>query len=380
MLRYMAVFARGASPLLLSAFVLAGPRTAARQATVEPAAAAVPTAELARWPLMVLPGRVDSNSPAVWDRVDGYDRLHLFTSIAGHPSRAVGASLQSLGSAVPVALDGFEGGGYWLEAVVADDEGTLYGYFHNERPATACRDGTRMVPRLTAGRSRDHGATWEWLGVLLETTRATYDCGTTNKYFVGGVGDMSVMLDPASRDLYVFYSEYSREVSSQGVGVGRLLWADRDEPEGRMSVWRNGVWRPAREIRIMDEDGGTATRYLYPSLTPLYPTSDSWHDGNENTDAFWGPSVHWNTYLQQYVMLLNRARNGDFDTEGIYVSFSPVIDDPARWSPPQRILRGGSWYPQVVGLEAGAGTDKVAGQRARFYLTGRSEYMIEFSR
>ena len=24
-------------------------------------------------------------------------------------------------------------------------------------------------------------------------------------------------------------------------------------------------------------------------------------------DAFWGPAVHWNTHLQQYVMLLNRA-------------------------------------------------------------------------
>jgi hypothetical protein len=78
-------------------------------------------------------------------------------------------------------------------------------------------------------------------------------------------------------------------------------------------------------------------------------------------------------------MLLNRARNSDFDGEGIYVSFTPTLDDPSRWSTPVKILHGGAWYPQVLGLEPGMGTDKVAGERARFFMAGRSEHLIRFS-
>ena len=40
---------------------------------------------------------------------------------------------------------------------------------------------------------------------------------------------------------------------------------------------------------------------------------------------FWGPAIHWNTYLEQYVMLLNRAKDDQFGQEGIYVSFSPTL-------------------------------------------------------
>ena len=346
------------------------PRTATR----------IPVATLEGAPPLQLSGRVDSNSPAFWDLVAGRPVLHVLTSFAGHPSVASGSDLQRLGAAAPVALDGFDGGGYWMEAVMADVDGTLYGYYHTERPATACNDSSRVIPRIGAARSTDRGRTWENLGVLIESSRTTLDCTTVNKYFVGGVGDMSVMLDPDSRDLYIFYSEYSRMLSGQGVAVARLLWADRDDPEGKAAIWRSGIWMPAREVRQMRDDGSTTVRHVYPSATPLYATTDSWHDPNVSTDAFWGPSVHWNTFLQQYVMLLNRARNSQFDQEGIYVSFSPVLDDPTRWSAPQRILRGGSWYPQVIGLEAGAGSDKLAGERARLFMSGRSEYLIEFER
>jgi hypothetical protein len=40
-----------------------------------------------------------------------------------------------------------------------------------------------------------------------------------------------------------------------------------------------------------------------------------------------GPSIHWNTYLQQYVMLLNRAQEAA-DSEGIYISYSTNLADP----------------------------------------------------
>ena len=46
---------------------------------------------------------------------------------------------------------------------------------------------------------------------------------------------------------------------------------------------------------------------------------------------------------------------------------------------PQRLMRGGEWYPQAVGIEEG-GTDRLAGRRARFFLTGKSDQFIEFTR
>jgi hypothetical protein len=79
-------------------------------------------------------------------------------------------------------------------------------------------------------------------------------------------------------------------------------------------------------------------------------------------------------------MLLNRARNESFENEGIYISYAPVLDRPDAWSPPRKLMSGGGWYPQVAGFDVGVGTDKLAGQRARFFVTGKSDQIIEFSR
>jgi hypothetical protein len=339
----------------------------------------IPTASLSRASTIRLTGAADSNSPAIWDLVDGRNLMHVFTSFAGQPSLAVGPDMQRLGTATPVELRQWPNGGNWIEAVVKDVDGTLYGYYHNERLATVCEGSSKVIPRIGAARSSDRGLTWEDLGIVLQARPGSFVCATTNRYFVGGVGDLSVMLDADASDLYIFYSQYHETTAVQGVGVARLAWADRDEPVGKVTVWRDGLWMPGRVFQQFQEDGTATNWWFYPGATPLQPATDSWHDGNRTTDAFWGPSVHWNTYLRQYVMLLNRARNSDFDGEGIYVSFSSALDDPSRWSPPVKILQGGAWYPQVLGLEPGIGTDKVAGERARFFMAGRSDYFIRFS-
>jgi hypothetical protein len=161
--------------------------------------------------------------------------------------------------------------------------------------------------------------------------------------------------------------------SDQGVAVGRLAWADRDAPVGRVSIWREGAWLPPRQATDL-------AAWEYPSGTPLSPPLRPWHDGQATADAFWGPSVHWNRYLERYVMLLNRARDESFNNEGIYVSYARTLNDPRAWSAPRKIMNGGGWYPQVAGLEPAVGSDKDADRRARFFLTGRSERFIEFQK
>ena len=77
-------------------------------------------------------------------------------------------------------------------------------------------------------------------------------------------------------------------------------------------------------------------------------------------------------------MLLNRAKDGNYRSEGIYISYSPSLDPPTEWSQPVKILNGGAWYPQVIGLDTGSGTDKVAGEWARFYMMGTSHHLLHF--
>ena len=143
----------------------------------------------------------------------------------------------------------------------------------------------------------------------------------------------------------------------------------------KIMIWRNRTWLPATGV-----GGSNPQRWLYPAASPIFPAAESWHDDDNLVDAFWGPSVHWNTYLSKYVMLLNRAKNNDFAQEGIYVSFAASLDSPEQWSAPSKILNGGKWYPQVMGIETGSGTDKTAGELARFYMAGESQHVIRFRR
>ena len=357
--------------------VIAAAAGVAGQAPVAtPKAVLVPTTRLR------LTGNVDSNSPAIWDLVAGVPRLFVTTSYNGRPSTETGATLTRLGPPALGSLDPWPGGGVWMEAIVPDVDGTWYGYYHNEIPADAVCPGTdKVIPRIGAARSRDYGRTWEDLGVILEAPAGAYTCQTSNVFFVNGVGDFSVQLDPESRDLYFFFSQYEQATAMQGIAVGRLLWADRDAPAGHMDLWRGRIWVPAtREVTALAPGIGDEPQFVYRAAIPIMAPTDGWHDAGTTTDAFWGPAVHWNTYLQMYVMLLNRAKDTKYNQEGIYVSFAPRLDDPRLWSAPVKILNGGEWYPEVIGTEDGTGTDKVAGEWGRFFMAGTSQYLIHFTK
>ncbi len=350
----------------------------------EAAAAGPPRAALTAALPLALPGNVDSNSPLVWDLENGQGRLFVMTSHSGEPSIASGPALERLGTPAKVTLLPHPGYGVWMEAVVSDDVETWYGFYHNEWPATACGRDDRFVPRIGAAKSTDRGRSWQDLGIVIQAMQSTTACDSDNRYVIGGVGDLSVMLDHDKQYLYIFYSQYQRQREAQGVAVARLQWADRDRPAGRIAIWRDGIWEPNAGRREFSPllPGAMRRRleWTYPAASPLVSPSLAWHDADDKVDAFWGPAVHWNTALEQYVMLLNRAKDENYAQEGIYVSFTPTLDDPSQWSTPQKILTGGKWYPQVVGSALGNGTDKIAGASARFFMSGRSDWMISFFR
>ena len=325
----------------------------------------LPSVRLVPAPPLVLPAEVDSNIPIVRELVDGVWRVFAFTSVDGTPTRLTGPSLDRMQNAGPVALVPDPGDGVWIQAIVPDSSGTWYGYYHHEQPADICGRPDRFVLRLGAARSRDRGRTWQDLGIILDAPPDTFACASSNRYVIGGVGDVSAMLTPDRLDLFLFFSQYPSMPSQQGVTVARLAWADRDAPAGRVMVWAGRGWIASR-----GEIAGA----------PLVRVSKPWHDGSAEADAFWGPSVHWNQYLGRYVMLLNRARDEEFNSDGIYISYARTLRDPAQWTVPRKILDRPAWYPQVAGLDPTTGTDRAAGRRARFLVQGRSNYYIDFLR
>jgi len=316
-----------------------------------------PGVQLRAAPPMKMPHAVDCNTPSHWDG----DTFYVFNS-TGHPYRSFGKNLFDLGPAKEVQYDNTVNGGRWIECTWRADDGTVYGWYHNE-PGGMVPGTTLTAPKIGALRSGDNGATWKDLGVVLEARPGTLKPDADNGYFAGGNGDFCVMLDARGQWLYFFYGNYAGDVREQGVAVARMAWKDRDAPVGKVLKWYEGDFKQP----------GSGKR-----LTPTFPAFVAWERSDCN--AFWGPSVHWNTHLNRYVMLLNRSKGKGWVQEGIYVSYATDLADPLAWTKPEKILEGGSWYPVVVGLGRGSkGTDKRAGRVARFFMGTESDAEIVFS-
>lgn len=344
----------------------AGCHSPGRHATESPKATLRPASPL-RFPganraSPAEPGECDCNSPLHWD---GH-RLYVFNS-AGHPWRAAGSDLADLGQSQDYDRTEYNNkteGGRWIESTWRVKDGTLYGWYHFE-PTGLCPGTTLTAPRIGAVRSRDNGAHWQDLGVVIEARPNSVDCTTRNFYFAGGNGDFSVVLDHKEDWLYFFFSAYAGAPAEQGVAAARMHWTYRDDPVGRVYKWHAGGWNePGRGGRV----------------TPIFAVQSDWH--GDDPDALWGPSIHWNSHLRQYVMLLNRAVDYHWKQEGVYVSFNPDLSNPTGWSPPEKILgdlHPQGWYPQVVGLDPKRReTDKLAGRTARLFVRGESRWEIEF--
>jgi len=338
----------------------------------EPASPSVvvrPAAEL-RLPSDTKKHAIDSNMPAHWDG----DTLYVFTSGGGIPkplpSRCAGPDLLHLADVCESRIDNDadfhkDRWGRWFEATWKDDSGTLYGWYHNE-PGDCCPDLKKPFaltsPKIGAAVSHDDGRTWTDRGIVLSPPAGSDDCGTANMYFAGGHGDFSVIPDAAREHLYFLFSTYCGPAEEQGIAVARMRYADRDAPVGKVFKWRDDGWK----------EPGVGGR-----CTPVFPAASSWH--GKTPDVFWGPSIHWNTHLSQYVMLMNRARDPGWSQEGAYVAFNPDVADPRGWSRPAKIRDAGQYYVQVIGTARGE-TDKLAGRVARLFVHGRSNEEIVFLR
>jgi len=304
---------------------------------------------------------IDSNSPVEWD---SNGQLVVFTS-SQQPFRSSGPSLSFLSwPAQPVFIEARADvrGGQWIEATYRSEDGRLYGWYHNEPPGLCGSSSRLTAPRIGALVSEDDGQTWRNLGIVIDAPAGSLNCSTQNYYFAGGNGDFSVVLDQTQEYFYFFISTYHRQFNEQGVAVARMSFEDLDDPRGKVWKWYNSDW---------SEPG------LGGRITTTFPAMIDWHRSNAN--AFWGAAVHFNTYLNRYVMLLNRAMDRNWAQEGIYISYNGNLADPQGWSVPERlpIYQNLGWYPEVIGVNPGE-TDKVLGQTGRLFMSGHSYWEISF--
>ncbi|MCA0248471.1 MAG: hypothetical protein LCH93_17795 [Proteobacteria bacterium] len=304
--------------------------------------------------------RTDGNSPV---RIV-HDRATVFFSRYqphGHTLRRCGPrDLAFTDQPVPVRLvnDSDPRVGKWIEAIWQPPSGPLRGWYHAEEPA-ACTEAQLHVPFIGEAESDDDGLTWRCVRELLRLPADQADCGWRNGFFAGGYGDLSVVPDRSGRTLYLFFSSYHPAEDAQGVAALRL---PADTSSATPSWWTASGWRTVGELRPK----------------PIWPAVRGFR--HRDPDCFWGPAVHYNHALKAYVMLLNRTAGGDGDLlqEGIYASMNDAIDDPGKWTTPLRIVQGGAWYPQAVGLGEGCGDTEVA-TAARFFMAGFSGWEIEFA-
>jgi hypothetical protein len=306
--------------------------------------------------------RSDGNSPVrvEHDGVTAYfsdylPRGHTFRRRTDH-------GLRFEDKPVPIRLidDPDPQAGKWLEAVWKDPAGPLRGWYHAEE---AVPGSTRLyVAHIGEVTSEDDGFSWRCRGELLRAPPDQIDYSWQNGFTAGGYGDLCVVPDRAGRYLYLSFSSFLAEERAQGVVMARMPAARPELPAAGLELWCAEGWRPAEG--------------RFPK--PLWPAARGWR--HADPDCFWGPAVHYNRALDAHVMLLNHTANGDGDLlqEGIYVSVNRTLDNPEGWSVPLRIVRGGAWYPQVVGLEEGCG-DTEAGAVGRFFMAGFSAWEIELA-
>lgn len=321
------------------------------------ASAGEPSVRLEPAPLYQFPAPPDCNSPAFWSQ----GRLHLFTSNQ-KPSRSTGPSLEQLGPPEPCVFEDGSTKLRWIEAVYLRPDGVLFGLYHREEYFGECPDREYFtVPDIGVARSADRGRTWKDLGIVLQDQGVSRSCDTPNKFFAGGVGDPSWAIDPAREFAYIFFSSYTDPVGNQGVQMARIALRDLEAPVGKVWRWKAGAWSSPGV-------GGTGT--------PVVPARVAW--SQPKADAFWGPSVHWNTFLKTHVVILNRAADANWTQEGIYLLFAPDLANPATFTAPRKIFDGGQWYAQIIGDADVQGTDSLAGQSARFFIGGKSNHRIVF--
>ena len=350
--------------------------------TIVSAAAPLPRAALVTAPLIALPGAVDSNSPVMWDLEDGQRRMFVLTSHSGVPSRSLGT--RSIASAVPrksrcCRIPDTACGSKRSSRMMS----RVYGYYHNEWPASRCGREDRAVPRIGAAKSGQRP--------YLDRSRPGHP-GLPERHVVR----VAQSLCDRRRRRRQRDARPVEDVSLlflQPIPSGPAVAGRRDRA---IAVGGSRSTRRARRV-VARRDLGARSRAAHVlagiarSRTLASRVGISRSDAARRADprvarrrrqgrcvlGTIGPLEHRDRAICDAAQSRERR---DLRAGRHLRLYAPRLDDPSLWTTPQKLLNGGRWYPQVVGLSPGTGTDKLAGSAPRFFMSGRSEWVINFTK
>jgi len=330
-------------------------------------------------------GPPEGNSPAFWSR-DGAPYLHVLTNngrktlrLSAPASNRWDSAWQTVPVDLPRSVVGREPALY-IEAVERDDEGILFGWYHLEIETCGvkgdeppCDLRGLMAPAIGMAISTDDGKHWIDRGLILTGEAAPCSTWNGNGNFNGGNGDFCVVLDPSHRFLFFYFTNYFGEPEEHGIALARMPWSARGEipPSRFVEKWFGGAWSEAGL-------GGRASAII--------PAAVAWDE--PDYESYWGPAVHYNTYLDALVMILNHTTGAGGDAcwpsrnEKIYIAYCPDPSHPAVWTGPVPLVSpvlGRTRYPQLLGTGPGE-TDRMVGRTARLFLHGTSTWLITFFR
>lgn len=203
----------------------------------------------------------------------------------------------------------------------------MLGFYHAEDHKFPLSPDSKWTAYKSIARctSKDLGLTWNHREQILTAHEPKPE-----KAAWSGLGDHCVVWDEKNHRFVCFFQE------------GAILcMAMSEDPEGRPGSWKKWF------------EGGFTEPGLGGRATPI-PALASHRGGN--------PTVLWNTFLQQWVMVWHRWA-GD-----LWISTS---DDLLAWSPPKLLLSkpsdvGKAWYPTLIGESDQVGGEHVALLYAEF--------------
>ena len=332
-----------------------------------------PVVEWYRTDSMSLPGpKNDASNTLLW--FNGI--AHLFYNYwsledgRAYSVMATGRDIASLNVEKMLTIDEDANAAFrWFESILPGEDGYLYAFYHSEE-RNPCGFYIK-TPEIGMAISKDQGHTWKNLGVVVKNHDEENDCSALNGFFSNGTGDFAALYDRDKKYVYIVYTNYpmQQQANTQGISTARIAASELANPVGKAYKWYKGSY---------SEPGvdGKSSSIFKPKINFRH----------SNPDAYWGPSIHYNTFINKYVMVMTRTKNGKstkelWPTEGIYVSVNDDMANPYGWSKPERLTHGGRWYPQFIGFNKYT-QDHTAeiGEWARFFMEGHSDYIVRFKK
>jgi hypothetical protein len=252
---------------------------------------------------------------------------------AGEPSyRSCGADIFHQQNARAVLFKGekgsYDNGGAWLYSVFhqigAAQKSALISFYHAEDHEFAGDPDSHFIAwkSVALATSPDNGKTWAKQGQIISSARPKPDAPTW-----GGNGDFCVVRDEKNARWICFYQEHF------------LCMAVSSDKQARPGTWRK-YYSGAFAQSGFTEPGLGGRNSPIPSLQNV-------PGGN--------PSVHWNTFLQRWVIVWQQWERGN-----LWMASSKNLTD---WTQPKLLLAAQGdeklWYPTVIGE-----SDVVAGKNA----------------